>query len=463
MKGQVQAPGLAVFGSLRADDEPWLAECFVPPDDFRLMEEEGSIAVFGPPGSGKSAVREMLVRRCREVSEGRRRRLIACWRFDPLALGPSLGPRSLPGQVAGVLDSCAMAVLEYVAACPSEWGNAPEWVRRYLTWFVRRFAQGDIVSRAGYLLEEEREPGSDIVAQLLRAEIEQDPVPPHNWPQVAAELAKALVRLGLGGVWVVVDGLEPWVEAQFDQVVSSLSALFSALPLFEQAAFAYKVFLPSVLQPGLAAAAGVERSRIQPYSLVWREEQLVEMVERRIAVALGRPRFALSELCSAAGLLEWLRRGGGNRPRAWLELIRPLVTRYISDRREQPIKEDEWKELRRQAPPRLFLDEVNRRVVVGGREVSIEEMTSGGYRLFRYLYKNAGRVVPWDELYYRGYRGMDRQPLAVGDEGYEAPTSYEGVLYSRISDVRKAIEPDPEDPLYLDTVRGEGVVLRLGW
>ena len=106
---------------------------------------------------------------------------------------------------------------------------------------------------------------------------------------------------------------------------------------------------------------------------------------------------------------------------------------------------------------------MNRRVIVGGREVSVREMTSGGYRLFSYLYKNAGRIVPWSELYYRGYRGMDHIPRVVGDEGYEAPTLYENILYSRISDLRKAIEPDPQDPIYLDTVRGEGIVLRLQW
>ncbi|HIP96809.1 MAG TPA: winged helix family transcriptional regulator [Anaerolineae bacterium] len=459
----VRAPGLAAFGGLRAEDEPWLAECFVPPADFGLMAGMGSIAVFGPPGSGKSALREMLIERCRAPSGSQRCCLIARWQPNPLVLGPDAGFRSVPGQVNNVFDVCAMAILEYVVAHPSVWSGAPRWARNLLTWFVHRFMQGDAAGRAAYLLEQEGGPGPSTVQGLLEAEVTQDLVPPHNWPQVAAELSKALTRLGLEGVWVVVDGLEPWVETQFDRVVSSLSAFFSTLPLFEQAAFAYKAFLPSVLQSDLAAAAGVERGRIQPYWLAWREEQLVEMVERRLAFALGRSRFTLHELCSAEGLLEWLRRGGGNRPRAWLELIRPLVTRYISEQRHRPIGMDEWVELRRRTPPRLFLDEMNRRVVVGGREVGIEEMTSGGYRIFCYLYKNAGRVVPWDELYYRGYRGLEHVPRAVGDEGYEAPASYENVLYSRISDLRKAIEPDPRDPLYLDTVRGVGVVLRLRW
>lgn len=461
-QAHVRAPGLTVFGSLRAEDEPWLADCFVPPANFELMGEMYSVAVFGAPGSGKSAIREMLIRRCRD-SSGRLRCVIARWQPNPLVLGSAVGFQSVPGQVAYVFDACVMAVLEHMALYPSVWSGAPKWVERLLAWFVRRFAQGDPASRVGHLLEQCEGLGSDAVMALLHTEVGEDLLPPHNWPLVAAELSKALTRLGLEGIWIIVDGLEPWIETQFDRILSSLGAFFSTLPLFEQAAFAYKAFLPSALQPSLAAAAGMERGRIQPYWLAWREEQLIEMVERRLAFALSRPRFALHELCSAEGLLEWLRRGGGNRPRAWLELIRPLVIRYISEQRERPIGEDEWVDLRCQTPPRLFLDEMNRRVVVGGRKVGIEEMTSGGYRIFCYLYKNAGRVVPWDELYYRGYRGLEHVPRAVGDEDYEAPASYEGVLYSRISDLRKAIEPDPRDPLYLDTVRGKGVVLRLRW
>ena len=288
----IRASGFGVFGNLRAEDEPWLADCFIPPVAFKEMGETGSIVVFGPPGSGKSALREMLIKQSRVPSD-RPRYLIARWHPDPLQFGPEAGYQAVPGQVANVLDACAMAVLEYVAALPSTWGEAPKWTRRMLTWFVRRFAQGNIVDRAGYLLEQDQE--ASAVTMILGAEVERDLVPPHNWPQVAAELSKALKRLGLEGVWVVMDGLEPWVETQFDQVVSSLHAFLATLPLFERAAFAYKAFLPSVLQPDLAAAAGMERSRIQPYRLAWQERQLIEMVERRLALALERQTFGVAE------------------------------------------------------------------------------------------------------------------------------------------------------------------------
>jgi DNA-binding response OmpR family regulator len=119
--------------------------------------------------------------------------------------------------------------------------------------------------------------------------------------------------------------------------------------------------------------------------------------------------------------------------------------------------------MRKETLPRLFVDEENRRVVVGGREVSVKEMTSGGYRLLRYLYQRAGQLVSWKELYYRGYRGLDEVPRWHGDDGYEDWSSCEGTLHTRMSNLRRAIELDPRDPLYLETVKGSGVILHLPW
>lgn len=463
LKFQPKPPvGVTAFGSLRAEDEPWLKDCFVPPADFELMGRMYSIVVFGTPGSGKSAVREMLTRRCQDPSHSPNC-LIARWQPMPPVSGTVSGFQSATGQIAWVFDACAMAVLEHLAYRPESWAEAPGWTQRMLSWFVHRFVQGDLSARAGQFLESQKETKPDAVRMVLSTEPTEDLLPPHNWPLVAAELSKALTRIGLDGMWVVVDGVEPWVQTQFERITSALCAFFSTLPLFEQADFVYKAFLPAALQPHLASAAGLERHRVHPHRLTWREAQLIQMVERRLALMSGEYPFPLDKLCTANDLLSWLRRGGGDKPRAWLELIRPLVTYYASQNLDQPIGEDVWKELRLQSPPRLSIDESHRQAFVGGRIVSVEEMTSGGFRLLCYLYKNAGRIVPWDELYFRGYRGLEHTPRSSGDEGYEPPALYEHTLHSRMSDLRKAIEPDPGEPIYFNTIRGKGVILKLMW
>jgi hypothetical protein len=41
--------GLKVFGPLRAEDEPWLVECFVPLTEFELMGEMKPRNTLGEP------------------------------------------------------------------------------------------------------------------------------------------------------------------------------------------------------------------------------------------------------------------------------------------------------------------------------------------------------------------------------------------------------------------------------
>lgn len=453
--------GLDALAALRAEEEPWLAQCFVPPDEFALMGGLRSVAVFGKPGSGKSAVCRMLLEEAGAFS-AEPRYLVIRWQPMPAALEALTGFQSVPGQVAHLFDFCAYVLLESLAADPSRWNAASHWARRFLVWFVRSFLRGDIESRVGPLEEQVGKEDTLILTDLLRGEEVTPLIPPGQWPLIGRELAKTVRHLGWEGIWVVVDGIEPWVEAQPERAGAALGALFSSLPLFQEPYLAYKAFLPSRLQPVLASAAGIERSRLQPCRLTWREGQLIRMTERRLALAFGRP-MSLQDLCEAPGLLEWLRRAGGDSPRAWLEAIRPLVAYILACHPDKSVPVETWKTLRRQNPPRLELDAETGAIRVGGREIPGGSLPPGGLRLLHYLYRNAGRRISWEELYYRGYRGYSFIPRVPEDQGYEERKHWESTLFTRLSELRKAIEPDLEDSLYIETVRGEGVIFHLYW
>lgn len=451
---------MEAMAALRAEEEPWLAHCFVYPDEFPLMGGLRSVAVFGKPGSGKSAVCRMLLEEAKAFSS-EPRYLIVRWQPMPAALEALTGFQSVPGQVAHLFDSCAYTLMEHLSIAPSRWRTAPGWARRFLVWFIQHFLLGDKGIRIGPLEERVGRDGKRVLSDLLQGE-ESPLMPTDQWSLIGRELSKTVQRLGWEGMWVVVDGIEPWVETQPQKAEAALAALFASLPLFQETSLAYKAFLPSRLQPTLASAAGLERGRVQRYSLAWKEEQLLLLVEQRLALAFGRS-MTLQDLCGAPGLLNWLRRTGGDVPRAWLETVRPLVAYALARRLNEPISEETWKTLRSQNPPPLEFDEETGYIRVGGREVPGGALPPGGLCLLRYLYRNAGRQISWEELYYRGYRGYPSVPLVPEDQGYEVRKNWESTLFTRLSELRKAIEPDPEHPLYIETVRGKGVIFHLYW
>jgi DNA-binding winged helix-turn-helix (wHTH) protein len=461
---QIRGPlGLTAFDSLRAEDEPWLDACFVPPQHFELMAGSRSVAVFGGTGSGKTALYRALLDRC-HGPDGRPVRLVANWHPTPPEADVPADSTSVREQIGCVFDACAMALLHHWARYPEDFSTAARWVQDTLTWFVHCYGQGDLRVRLGPLLEESGPEGAALLEDLLET-LPPQVFGPHVGPErVVAKLTEALARMGLGGVWVMADGLEAWTEAEPERLRDILTAFLSTLPLFERARFAYKLLFPSQLEPALLRAAAVARHRVDGYRLEWDTPALRQLVERRLAFAFGRDAFTLSDLCEASKeLLDWLERAGGTSPREWLDQTRPIVAYYLTHRLTCPVDTEAWKTLRRQHPPRVYLDEASRQVIVGGRLVSLEELPSKAYDILAYLYQRSGQVISKSELYFRAYQGLERLPRSWDDKHYESPKVYEGLMDTNLWRLRQAIEPDPSDPVLLVTVRGHGVRLESRW
>lgn len=181
------------------------------------------------------------------------------------------------------------------------------------------------------------------------------------------------------------------------------------------------------------------------------------------ALALGADRFTLADLCTAPDLTEWLRRVGAHSPREWLDQVSPLVEKYLQMPHPRPLTAKEWRAIRQRHPPRLYLDDQGRRVVVGGREIPLDRIPAKAYEMLKFLYARAGDVVSRQELYYHVYRGLDYVPRSPADPAYEAPKEYESLIDTAIWRLRQAIEPDPSNPVLLVTVRGHGVQLVVRW
>ncbi len=459
--GTQEAIGMTAFGSLRAEDEPWLSDCFLPPAEFERVTGPQSIIVFGEPGSGKTALYRELHSLSRRA-DGKPMRLLVEWR--PVPLPPEAQPNLawVKRRAMHVLDACAGALARHLARYPGDYTDAPEWAQVRLIWFIRRFTQGDPALRLGPLADGPAE-GAPLIRRILTAPV-RDVLYEDAAPDLAAaELVSALGALGLDGVWVMSDGLEGWAETDPERLTHSLRAFLSTLSLFERSELLYKLCVPAHLEPALSYAGGLARRRVDSVSLRWNTGSLRMLAERRLAFALGQERFALEQLCDAGEFPPWLEKVGGTSPREWLDQLAALVVHYLEQPNPRPIDEETWKQLRREHPPRLYLDDAGRKVIVGGREIGLENLPAKAYDMLRYLHRRAGQVVTKAELYFLAYRGLDRVPRSPADDHYEGRKEYEGLVDTNLWRLRQAIEPDPSNPVLLITKRGHGVVLQVRW
>jgi len=459
--------GLSAFDSLRAEDEPWLAECYVPPPDFTLMAGWRSVLIFGGVGSGRTALRLALERhRC---PPGQKPSLLLVrWPMSLVATTGLTGTALVEEQMRHVLDAVVRAILQHLLRYPADWGQAPAWAQDTLIWFVHRHLRGDVGHHLASLEAEADAEAMALLRSIATASVHEVLYPDAPPPLIVAELTRALEKLGLEGIWVLVAGLEPWLAAGPQRLADTLHAFLSTLALFEHPRFAYKMLLPDDLESLLRSAGSVVRQRADVYLLrqQWDALTLQAIVERRLAFALGEPGFSLADLCEDPGLPNWLARCGGTSPRGWLQFARHFLAAYLAEAqatgKRQPLSKKKYRDIQRRHAPRLYFDEVNDKVIVGWRE--IQDLPPGPKALLRHLYRHRGRVCQWGELHRVYLKALYPRLYSDVEAASEfTRAEYAGMLDTALWRLRQAIEPDPEQRILVVTVKGKGVRLDNAW
>jgi len=433
------------FDTLSAEFEyDWLATVFIDPAILSTTASMRSMIISGPSGAGKSALRLILAQR--SIGPDGPERLAVEWRFAP-SFEPLHGSRLVQAYAGQVLAACAEALLHAIGHWPDRYLTVHGWVQEAALDFVRS-ALGAAFGRTAARLERDCPPEG---VALLRTFQQAGGQPPalHHVPDAIIELSSIVQALGMAGVWVLVDRLEPWIGADADQVGEAFRTMLETLMLFETPGFVFKLFMPPELEVRLAGVSGVGRRRLDIYHLTWSEDELVAIVNARIRAALGSASVTLDTLCEGPLLSERLHCYGGRTPRGWLESLRPFVEACRVGDVEMPLSADVYAAIHRQHPPLLRVDLHTDQVYLGEQELTDLQPTTR--RLLHYLYSNRDRVVPRSELHFCGQRSMPAVPPGA-EEGWDGSPEWSAKLDTALWRLRKQVEPDSQSPVYVLTV-----------
>ena len=435
--------------SLRAEMEGrWLHQVFVEPSGFSRLLGDRSVVVLGDVGSGKTAVRLMLAH---QVARRPDAPLVVHWQPGSATFRSLSGysaVQQLEEDLRRILGEIALSLMMGLGQEPERHHRAPAWVQETVNEFIHTFVpriQRQVARIGTDLPEEGRALLQQIAAQPIRQSEQEGPeIEVLEWVREIVDMA---LHLGWRGIWVLVDGLEAWLDLEIAQVEEMLRTLMSALNLFEIPNFSLKLFAPVRLKPLLAQSSGVVRRRFDLYSLTWTSEELRLLLERRLAGAFGRTDFSLKELCAASKWPAWLAEYGGGIPRGWLELARPVVDEYI--RQGRTLSKAEWQATIRTYPPQLRIDLRQEKVFLGYKEIA--NVTPTAYRILHCLYTHHQRRCSREELVRHVF----------GEEAFN--TDWRSQIDTAIWRLRKAIEPDSKKPIYVVTQRGRGIGLHHAW
>lgn len=448
-----------LFGRLRAEREgAWLSRAFVVAHEFSALGGMRSVAIFGDSGAGKSALRQWLAASVNPPGQPQRL-LLADWR-PTLPRDQLGGSQAAEFWAAQALEASVLALINYLACHPQALRSAAGWVATTVKWFIHRHLI-DMAGDRTLLLERFSEgapaAGATLLAELLGGEPAPVFRPNTPEPKIIAALADVVGRLGLAGIWVMIDGLEQLVDEDPRFAAAMLQALLASLGLFEEQQVVLKLFVPRELEHPVMTSGAVSRRRIDSHWIHWTVPDLLAIVERRFALLLDRPAFALHQIYNPDELASTFERYGGRLPREWIMLARPIARAYIELGSDRPLTVEEWSQIWRSSPPPLRVDLDTHRVYIGQGEVA--NLQGWAQRLIEYLYVNRHRLCTRSELYFCGILGLPDEPRGYEDPGYTAPTEWEGLFNTSLWRLRNLIEDNPAKPIYIVTRRGKGIAL----
>lgn len=469
MSEQSLSPKLQVFDRLQAEYETaWQDQVFVPPSFMDFVTGMRSCVVFGASGMGKTILAQQLVR-YGTANGTLRQPLVVTWRPSP-PQQTMAGSTAMRFYIRQICNRCATTLLEWIATNPSVLGSLSELNLHAFASFAQTFTGAN--SQFGLGVVRPSNPPQDIsvISKILSLPVTSLYTPDSTEDFILNQLTLLLDVFGWQGLWLVMDRLEPWFDTDPSLITENFQSIFSALDLFEHEGFSWKIIAPDNLLPSLMASGGVRRRRVQPFILQWQTEELILIAERRLACALGKsltlqdlyasPRRRASKSKSnieVANLADYLKQFGGNSPRAWLDLLRPFVKKYLDVGAARRLTKKEFDAVRRQAAPSLFYDLDNDQVYVGDR--LLDGLTKSQRNILRYLYEHRQRTCTKSELFYIAHMEYDKEPR-LEDPKWELRRNVENAIDNQILRLRQAIEPDPGDPVYILTVRQKGIWLR---
>ncbi|MBL8152798.1 MAG: winged helix-turn-helix transcriptional regulator [Anaerolineae bacterium] len=273
--------------------------------------------------------------------------------------------------------------------------------------------------------------------------------------ELLRNFAELMVEAGFKRVYILVDGLdEPGPFASdLGLAVQSIIMMLVDLPLMEVSLAPFKWFLPLEMRDRIMAHPGVRKDRLRLRDMVWEPQYLTDLLQSRLRYFSDQKRMSLGQLSddSLRSIIDAdiVQRAGGN-PRRLLELATNLLEAHVRLNAQQDLLSiDDWREaLRRtfgeaaaESPPRativpLWFNPEQDSFFIGERRIDLADTP---FDLLTFMYDRPNRVVSWVDF-------QEKSEVLMSEDS----------VRQNVKRIRKQIEPDPENPVYLTNVRGKG-------
>jgi hypothetical protein len=265
---------------------------------------------------------------------------------------------------------------------------------------------------------------------------------PHDMFSAFVEIACSLP--GIKAVYILVDAVDEYAQTaeDWETMLSFLAPLTADLRLLETPGAAFKFFLPAEPFEAFEKRDVARLDRLLSCELKWSEQDLREVLSRRLLAFNPRGIDSLGEMAEE-GLKadidrELILRANGS-PRELIRLGNLLLESHCktSDSEDSLLSWDDVKNAL--GIPPLTLNTDSKEILIGGRKIE-QKLTKLEYLFLELLYTSR-QAKHRDDIWEYAYEG---DPEGRSDQAID----------NLVHRVRRKIERNPGNPVYVITVGG---------
>lgn len=408
------------------DAQTWWAHCYLPgAAGSLLLDSPHWVLIDGEPGSGKSVALHAL-----------QRQQAATTFFVPYPPNRWPGARDalLPDEnshLRQMMANVSLAVRDYLHQFPEKAAHLSDLQREFLRWLLEQH----LGARAFHVLTQ-RLP-SDLSETFRTVPRSENLYTSESPLDVQGQIDELVCLVQTFGFQRLVFTVDIGGQERSEHLKTGLPAMFGWLELMHHPRFIVVTAVPTtLLQQGNIEARA--RHRLRRISLHWEEAECRQIAEKHMQQALADETAHLSTYAVEEVLVEMgkvvVAEYGRSIPSGWVTLAETLL--HLAQ--NHPLQPEHIPLVKRTFYGRhmlLRLDTAAHGVWRGPRFIGLDDQPLEFVTL---LLQRRGHPINWED---------DQLRLLAGSKNN---------VHSIASRTRKAIEPLPQQPVYLLNKRGEG-------
>ncbi|CAG0962231.1 hypothetical protein ANRL3_00953 [Anaerolineae bacterium] len=409
------------------ENERWWQECYLPNQVESILSSQAHWhLITGSIGSGRSVVLDALEQSVRQTA------LVLRYPSSSWP-GAKNAIKKEGNHLSQIMSLASLTLQQILGDAPEKLETLSNTQREYLRWLIEKFTGKRAYSR---WLDGMSDNHAQLMRDVLFEDIYHTDTETLDIKGQIEELLGVCRRLGLQQVLIFSDVEYVLTQTQMDR----LNDLVTWLELMHHQGLALIAALPSHLCDDKLKAR--MRGRIAIVRMQWTEDQTIEIANRHICVSTNREIQSISELATQRllGKLTKIVHDEFEEPAplAWVGLAQVLL--QIVARFSHPLDV-------------LHFDEVKHEYFRKYLQL-LPEATLTRRGVWR-----GPKFIPLDDQPFRFLQTLCQTPgkaFDLEDQRLKDIAATKGNIHTLTRRVRKAIEPDPSQPIYLQNRKNEG-------